>query len=107
MDFLADQTSIARNYGYGFVFAENTVARCQDGYILFNPRIFEELDWQEASFKMLIAAAEELTHHIGYEYHNESFKCRYTELLEIALRERVYMDDIVITIRKVRKRITK
>jgi hypothetical protein len=104
VDVLADQAEIERNYGYGFVIAENTVARCQDGYILFNPQVFEALEWSDASFKMLIAAAEELAHYTGYDYHNESFKCRYTELLEIALKERVYVDDFVMTIRKVRKK---
>jgi len=66
--------------------------------------VFEELDWDEASSKMIITASEELTHYTGYSYHNESFKCRYTNLLEIALKERVYVDDFVSVTRKVQEK---
>jgi hypothetical protein len=104
VDFLADKAGIEKHYGYGIVIADNTVARCQDGYLLFNPMVFEELDWDEASSKMIITASEELAHYTGYSYHNESFKCRYTNLLEIALKERVYVDDFVSVTRKVRKK---
>ena len=103
VDSLAEMQGIEKNYGYGIVIAEKTAARCQDGFILYNPRVFEPYDWGEAAVKMLIAATEELVHFCGYSYHNETFKCQFSNVLEKALHDRVFVDDFLSPIRKVRK----
>jgi len=67
----------------------------RNGYISFNPFPYYEISWEEAVFDMIFSAAEELTHMLGYEYHNESFKNAYTTLLSKALANRASVTDLV------------
>jgi len=103
VDSIAQREDIAKCYGYGIVIAADTIARCQDGYLLYNPRVFAPLAWEEVALKMLVSASEELVHFSGINYHNETFKCRFSDVLERALQERVIVDDFLSDIRKVRK----
>lgn len=85
VDHVADTNNIARDYGLGFVNSPTTEAAHFNGYILLNLDTVAKLPNNQRVIKMLTAAAEELTHLLGYTYHDEAFKSRYTQLLEAAL----------------------
>jgi hypothetical protein len=61
------------------------------------------MDWEDDPLDMFLVEAEEVTYLIGYSYHNESFKCRYSEILGKALNGRIDIGDLTNIMRKVRK----
>ena len=105
VDHVASQSGIMKNYGYGMVLDSEmkTLAECRNGFIMFNPYPYYPMDWEDVPTEMLLSAAEELTHYIGYGYHNESFKCRYSDILGRALNSRVDVGDLLNVMHKVRK----
>jgi hypothetical protein len=105
VDHVANKAGIKKNYGYGLICDSKmeTLAECRNGYILFNPYPYYEMDWEDVPLDMLFSAAEELTHFIGYSYHNELFKCRYAEIMKKGLGGLVELRDFTNVIRKVRK----
>lgn len=105
VDHVASKSGITKNYGYGMVLDTEmkTLAECRDGFILFNPYPYHQMGWEDVPLDMVLSAAEELTHYKGYLYHNESFKCRYSEILGKALDGRIDVGDLMNVMRKVRK----
>lgn len=95
VNHVADANNIARDYGLGFVESPTTEAAHFNGYILFNPHAYHALPNHVMVLKMMTAAAEELTHLLGYTYHDESFKARYTQLLENALASLINHRDLI------------
>ena len=102
---VAELNGITKKFGFGFYMSPKMEreAEFRNGYILINPYIFEEKDWDESAIYMMALAAEELTHLLGYQYHNESFKNKYTELLMTVMMERVKCADLVNSLSRVRK----
>ena len=97
LDEVAQFNGIKKRYGYGLLMSEDLSRRAEyrHGYISFNPFPYYEISWEEAVFDMIFSAAEELTHMLGYQYHNESFKNAYTTLLSKALANRASVTDLV------------
>ncbi|WP_300463684.1 ATP-binding protein [Desulfobacula sp.] len=97
LDEVAECADINKRYGYGLLMSEDLSRRAEyrHGYISFNPFPYYEASWEESVFDMIFSAAEELTHMLGYEYHNESFKNKYTTLLTKALANRARVNDLV------------
>ena len=97
LDEVAQFNGIDKKYGYGLLMSEDLSRRAEYrcGYISFNPLPYFEMSWEESVFDMIFSAAEELTHLLGYEYHNESFKNAYTTMLTKALVNRASVNDLV------------
>ncbi|EMS78434.1 ATP-binding protein [Desulfotignum phosphitoxidans] len=96
VDEVANLSGIEKNYGFGLLMSSNPsiLAECRDGYILYNPAPFIEMDWHECIVEFILSAAEELTHYIGHPYHNESFKCSLMQIIKAVVMERIVTDDI-------------
>ena len=97
LDEVARFNGIRKRYGYGLLMSEDLSRRAEYrcGFISFNPLPYFEMSWEESVFDMIFSAAEELTHLLGYEYHNESFKNAYTTMLTKALVNRACVNDLV------------
>ncbi|MBL6996790.1 ATP-binding protein [Desulfobacula sp.] len=97
LDEVAQSNGISERYGYGLLMSKDLSRRAEYrcGYISFNPLPYFEMSWEESVFDMIFSAAEELTHLLGYEYHNESFKNAYTTMLTKALVNRASVNDLV------------
>lgn len=106
LDEIADKAGIKQDYGYGILIDEDmqTFAQCRDGYLLINPYAYNEMTWEECALDMILTASEELAHHVGYTYHNESFKNKYSEILKVALDDRVKIRSLLNTVKKVTKK---
>jgi hypothetical protein len=97
IDEIVKLSGIQKRYGYGLLMTNDVSKRAEyrNGYLSFNPIVYDEMTWEESVFDMIFSAAEELTHMRGYEYHNESFKNAYTDLLNRALSNRTNVTDLV------------
>lgn len=82
---VAQANNLFLDFGLGFVKSPSTEAAHFSGYILLNPNAYRDLPNNKMVLRMVTAAAEELTHLEGYPYHNETFKLRYTQMLETSL----------------------
>ena len=106
LDEIAEKAGIKQDFGYGILIDEHeeTFAQCRDGFLLVNPYVYYEMTWEECALDLILTASEELAHHVGYTYHNESFKNKYSEILKLALDDRVKIKSFLDTIRKVTKK---
>jgi len=97
LDEVAHVNGIRKRYGYGLLMSKDLSRRAEYrcGYISFNPLPYFEMSWEESVFDMIFSAAEELTHLLGFQYHNESFKNAYTTMLTKALVNRASVNDLV------------
>ncbi|MBL6995796.1 ATP-binding protein [Desulfobacula sp.] len=106
VDDIANRAGIAIDYGYGLIISEDgkIVAQSRDGFLLINPYPYFEMSWEDATLDIMLTAAEEIAHHLGYSFHNESFKCKYTDLIKVALGGRVNIKSLLNNIKKVTKK---
>jgi hypothetical protein len=97
IDEIVQLSGIRKRYGYGLLMTNDLSKRAEyrNGYLSFNPMVYDEMTWEESVFDMIFSASEEITHMRGYECHNESFKNAYTALLSRALANRTYVTDLV------------
>ena len=106
VDEIAGKAGIKQDYGYGIIMdvEEQTLAQSRDGFLLINPFPYYDMGWEEAALDMILTASEELTHHLGYPVHNETFKNKYTGILKLALEDRTKIKSLLKTTRKVTKK---
>jgi len=106
VDEVAEYADIEKNYGYGIIISEDDekLAECRNGFILYNPIPYFEMEWEECIVDLILSAAEELTHYVGYPAHNETFKCKFVKILKGAIGGRIKTGDIYKQTKKVTRK---
>lgn len=92
---IADFAMVEKNYGFGLLFSENNSLKYEyrNGYFLFNPVPYFEMEWDECLVDMLLNATELFTNYMGYQMQCE-FKNQFIKILQALLLKRLDTRDI-------------
>jgi len=96
IDEIADFAGVEKNYGFGLLMSEDKNFKCEyrNGFFLYNPVPYYEMEWDECLVDMLLNATELFTHHMGYHMHCDFFKTKFVKILQAMLVKRLDTRDI-------------
>ena len=99
------------NIGFGIIESETVEAQLRDGkYFLLNTIMQGEKckdHWKVYAYKLMLVACHEVTHYLGYHYHNESFLNTFEEIVWKVLQKGFEPKYFVRRIRKISKNMFK
>ena len=98
IDEIADFVVVDKSYGCGLIISDNINLKYHNGYFLFNPALYFEMDWEECLVDVIFNAIDLFIQHLGL--YNETamnfevFKNRCIKILKAVLAKRINTKDI-------------